>query len=209
MAAAPPPLQIHILETSITTWTKQIKNVLNGNPDAALKVGGRRRATWGEEGAPPPTPAPDTAPACGAPGWRSLARPWLAADGPASGAHLSLPPPLPAQVPGAHPGPLVELEFWTERAANLNSIHDQLQGEKVQKVIRVLQVGRSGWALSGQLRRRLAGDHAREGLACQEMSRVAMGMCPSVCVWGGPSAPQGCLRAAPGRVRGGKGRGEG
>jgi hypothetical protein len=36
------PLQdkdkIHILENSITTWTKQIKNVLNGNPDAALKV---------------------------------------------------------------------------------------------------------------------------------------------------------------------------
>jgi dynein heavy chain len=44
-------------------------------------------------------------------------------------------------VPGAHPGPLLELDFWTERAANLNSIHDQLQGEKVQKVIRVLQVG--------------------------------------------------------------------
>jgi dynein heavy chain len=47
------------------------------------------------------------------------------------------------QEPGVHPGPLVELDFWTERAANLNSIHDQLQGEKIQKVTKVLQLVKS------------------------------------------------------------------
>lgn len=30
--------KIHILETAIITWTKQIKNVLKADPDAALKV---------------------------------------------------------------------------------------------------------------------------------------------------------------------------
>lgn len=40
------------------------------------------------------------------------------------------------QEQGAYPGPLTELNFWGERAANLNSIHDQLTGEKIQKVSR-------------------------------------------------------------------------
>ncbi len=30
--------KIHILESAIVTWTKQIKNVLKADPDAALKV---------------------------------------------------------------------------------------------------------------------------------------------------------------------------
>lgn len=37
-------------------------------------------------------------------------------------------------VQGSNPGPLVELDFWRTKAENLNSIYDQLQGEKVQKV---------------------------------------------------------------------------
>lgn len=48
-----------------------------------------------------------------------------------------------AQVPGQYPGPLVELNFWAERAGNLNSIHDQLTGEKIQKVVKVLELARS------------------------------------------------------------------
>ena len=31
--------KIHILESAVVTWTKQIKNVLKADPDAALKVG--------------------------------------------------------------------------------------------------------------------------------------------------------------------------
>lgn len=31
--------KIHILESAIVTWTKQIKNVLKADPDAPLKVG--------------------------------------------------------------------------------------------------------------------------------------------------------------------------
>eukprot|EP00967_Tisochrysis_lutea_P018251 scaffold20681_cov23-Tisochrysis_lutea.AAC.1 len=37
-------------------------------------------------------------------------------------------------------GPLTELNFWAERAANLNSVHDQLMGEKIQKVVKVLEL---------------------------------------------------------------------
>ncbi|PNW78281.1 hypothetical protein CHLRE_09g403800v5 [Chlamydomonas reinhardtii] len=75
--------KIHILESAIVTWTKQIKNVLKADPDAPLKE------------------------------------------------------------PGAYPGPLTELNFWSERAANLNSIHEQLTSEKTQKVVKVLELAKS------------------------------------------------------------------
>lgn len=42
--------------------------------------------------------------------------------------------------PSSYPGPLTELNYWTERAANLNSIHDQLMGDKIQKVVKVLEL---------------------------------------------------------------------
>lgn len=48
-----------------------------------------------------------------------------------------------AQGADPYPGPLAELDFWTERAANLNSIHDQLIGEKIQKVVKVLEMVQS------------------------------------------------------------------
>ncbi len=32
--------KVHILESAIVTWTKQIKNVLKADPDAPLKVSG-------------------------------------------------------------------------------------------------------------------------------------------------------------------------
>lgn len=48
-----------------------------------------------------------------------------------------------SQEPGVYPGPLTELTFWTERAANLSSIHDQLTGEKIQKVVKVLELAKS------------------------------------------------------------------
>lgn len=44
---------------------------------------------------------------------------------------------------GVYPGPLTELDFWTERAGNLNSIHGQLSGEKIQKVVKVLELAQS------------------------------------------------------------------
>lgn len=66
--------KIHILESAIVTWTRQIKNVLKADPDTPLKA---------------------------------------YAD----------------NAPKAYPGPMTELDFWTERAANLNSIHEQLSGK--------------------------------------------------------------------------------
>ena len=48
-----------------------------------------------------------------------------------------------SQEPGAHPGPLVELDFWKERADNLASIHEQLAGDRIQKVVRVLELAGS------------------------------------------------------------------
>ena len=41
---------------------------------------------------------------------------------------------------GSNPGPLTELEFWAAKAANLNAIHDQLNGPKIQKVMQILEV---------------------------------------------------------------------
>ena len=75
--------QVHVLESIVVTWVRQIKNVIKADSEAPLKI------------------------------------------------------------PGNHPGPLEEIDFWTARAANLNSIYDQLSGEKVQKVVSVLQVAQS------------------------------------------------------------------
>lgn len=47
------------------------------------------------------------------------------------------------QQPGVSPGPLTELDFWQERSSNLNSIQQQLVGEKVAKVVKVLELARS------------------------------------------------------------------
>ncbi|KAI8914343.1 dynein heavy chain and region D6 of dynein motor-domain-containing protein [Gorgonomyces haynaldii] len=44
---------------------------------------------------------------------------------------------------GLNPGPLVEIDFWAAKAANLKSIHQQLTDEKIQKISRVLQVSKS------------------------------------------------------------------
>lgn len=74
--------KIHILESAIVTWTKQIKTVLKASADA---------------------PAKDA----------------------------------------KYPGPLAELGFWSERASNLNSIHEQLSGDKIQKVVKILELAKS------------------------------------------------------------------
>jgi hypothetical protein len=47
------------------------------------------------------------------------------------------------QGPGAYPGPLAELDFWSERAANLNAIHEQLSSERIQKVVKILELANS------------------------------------------------------------------
>ena len=44
---------------------------------------------------------------------------------------------------GAHPGPVVELAFWASKAKNLNSIHEQLCGPSIQKVILALELSKS------------------------------------------------------------------
>jgi hypothetical protein len=46
-SAAADKAKIHILESAVVTWTKQIKSVLKADPDAALKVGG---CGWGGGG---------------------------------------------------------------------------------------------------------------------------------------------------------------
>lgn len=42
-----------------------------------------------------------------------------------------------------NPGPGAELEFWINKADNLNSIHEQLTGEKVVRVVSILEVTKS------------------------------------------------------------------
>ena len=74
--------RVHVLETAVVTWTRQIKNVLKLDPEQVLKS-------------------------------------------------------------GTHPGPLEEIEFWEKKATNLNSIQEQLQAEKIRKVVRVLDLTKS------------------------------------------------------------------
>ena len=74
---------IHVIESAVVTWTRQIKNVLKLEPDSVF------------------------------------------------------------QGPEAHPGPTAELEFWKHRASDLNSIHEQVSGERITKVVKVLELAKS------------------------------------------------------------------
>ena len=74
--------RVHVLESAVVTWTKQIKNVLKLEPEQVLKSGN-------------------------------------------------------------HPGPMAEIEFWAAKARHLNSIQVQLMGERIRKVMKVLELTKS------------------------------------------------------------------
>ena len=42
-----------------------------------------------------------------------------------------------------HPDPLTEVNFWKNKAENLNSICDQLNSEKIKKVLKFLEQNKS------------------------------------------------------------------
>lgn len=44
---------------------------------------------------------------------------------------------------GLNPGPMVEIDFWAAKAANLKSIHQQLTDEKILKISKVLEASKS------------------------------------------------------------------
>ena len=44
---------------------------------------------------------------------------------------------------GLHPTPDVEIEFWKNKAGNLNSISEQLHGPKIKRVLRALETSKS------------------------------------------------------------------
>jgi dynein heavy chain, axonemal len=51
--------------------------------------------------------------------------------------------PEEAMEKAGHPGPSAEVAFWRHKAANLNSIFDQLQQDRLRKVLRVLDALKS------------------------------------------------------------------
>ena len=44
-----------------------------------------------------------------------------------------------------HPEPLAEIEFWENKARNLNFIFNQLQGEKFRKILKILDQSKSSY----------------------------------------------------------------
>ena len=42
-----------------------------------------------------------------------------------------------------HPGPTTEIEFWKNKKENLNSICEQLTGERIKKVLKFLEQNKS------------------------------------------------------------------
>jgi len=75
---------VHVVESAVVTWTRQIKAVLTLEPESVF---------------------------------------------------------LSASEP--HPGPTAELQFWKDRAADLNSIHAQITGPRVARVTRILELAKS------------------------------------------------------------------
>ena len=67
--------------------------------------------------------------------WARLVRGVLAAD-----------PDAPLKAPGAHPGPLAELDYWDDRAARLGSVCAQLCAPRAAAVVSALEGAGSGYA---------------------------------------------------------------
>ncbi|KAI8587105.1 dynein heavy chain and region D6 of dynein motor-domain-containing protein [Geranomyces variabilis] len=44
---------------------------------------------------------------------------------------------------GLNPGPMVEIDFWAAKAANLKSVYQQLTDDKIQKISKLLEVSKS------------------------------------------------------------------
>ena len=49
---------------------------------------------------------------------------------------------------GLHPTPDEEISFWTAKAGNLNAVFSQLQGERVRRVLRILDLQKSTYCAS-------------------------------------------------------------
>ncbi|CAM9264977.1 unnamed protein product, partial [Hapterophycus canaliculatus] len=92
---------MHVLESTLITWTKQIKNVLKQEPEALL----------------PP-----------APGGRQINH------------------QQHQQERLHHPEPLEELDFWEQKAADLNGIFAQLQSDRVRRILRFLDRHKSTYS---------------------------------------------------------------
>jgi dynein heavy chain len=78
--------RIHLLESAIIRWTKQINSVINTDPDAMHQVG--------------------------------------------------------------EPEPLIELEFWIQKARNLNAIAEQLESDKMKTLLGFLGATENQYAVA-------------------------------------------------------------
>lgn len=58
---------------------------------------------------------------------------------------IALNLPFRVQMKGKHPGPNVELKFWTDRSRDLTSISAQLVAEESNRVRKVLEAARSSY----------------------------------------------------------------
>ena len=62
---------------------------------------------------------------------------------------------------GKNPEPMVEIDFWKNKSANLNSIHAQLQMDGLKKVLKFLEQNKSTYTNPfSKLQREV--DYARE-----------------------------------------------
>jgi len=48
---------------------------------------------------------------------------------------------------GNHPDPLTEVDFWKNKSDNLNSICDQLNSERIKKVLKFLEQNKSTYTM--------------------------------------------------------------
>ncbi|CAM9099296.1 unnamed protein product [Ectocarpus fasciculatus] len=99
---------MHALESTLITWTKQIKNVLKQEPEAALLSSIDRKQQQQQSQQQQRQQQQQRTP--------------------------------------LHPGPLEELDFWEQKAADLNGIFAQLQSVRVRKILRYLDRNKSTYS---------------------------------------------------------------
>jgi dynein heavy chain len=60
---------------------------------------------------------------------------------------LKLEPEQALKVEGENPGPHTEIEFWKKKSDNLNSIYQQLQSDRVKKILKFLDQNKSTYTI--------------------------------------------------------------
>ena len=169
---------VHVLESAVIDWTKQIRDILRLVVSLAMLVVSmsstlaERRRVFDNCPAGMWAGVFDNCPAHMPHGKHCLRFPYLL--------ELTSGRQEPENVLRGHsnPGPQAEMDFWADKSNNLDLIHEQLNGEKVRRVMKVLEVTKSTYFPAfNRLCKEVA--QARMEVSCMSPGSCVQQRCPA------------------------------